>query len=134
LEHAKYTHAYGKCQAPSYDQSSHWQQIAKFRPETLAGSLLVLRNFYRSIERPVGGIAPTMVAPVMNGANRAQLPIHCTYLARIRIREAPLDPRKMMLGPFGYAVRLAEPDDTLIVGEVVEACLATMWATRPPHA
>jgi hypothetical protein len=44
LERPKYTYAYGKCQAPSYDQSSHRQQMAKCHPQTLTGLLLVRRH------------------------------------------------------------------------------------------
>ena len=61
------------------------------------------------------------------------LAIHRTYLARDGAGKAPVDPAKMMLGPCrGGAVRLAQPDALLMVGEGIETCLSAMQATGNP--
>ena len=61
------------------------------------------------------------------------LAIHRTFLARDGGGKAPVDPAKMMLGPCrGGAVRLAQPDALLMVGEGIETCLAAMQATGNP--
>ena len=74
-----------------------------------------------------------MVALVTHGATGTPIAIHRTFLARDGGGKAPVDPQKMMLGPCrGGVVRLAEPDDVLMVGEGIETCLAAMQATGHP--
>jgi putative DNA primase/helicase len=90
-------------------------------------------RFHAGLKHPSGGIWPTMVALVTNGADGMPIAIHRTYLARDGGGKAPIDPQKMMLGPCrGGAVRLAEPGDVLMVGEGVETCLAAMQASGYP--
>ena len=74
-----------------------------------------------------------MVALVTNGIDATPVALHRTFLARDGRGKAPVEPQKMMLGPCrGGAVRLAEPDDVLMVGEGIETCLAAMHATGYP--
>ena len=90
-------------------------------------------RFHGGLKHPSGGIWPTMVALVTNGAGGTPVAIHRTYLARDGGGKASIDPQKMMLGPCrGGAVRLAEPGDVLMVGEGVETCLSAMQATGHP--
>ena len=90
-------------------------------------------RFHAGLRHPSGGIWPTMVALVTNGADGMPVAIHRTYLARDGGGKAPIDPQKMMLGPCrGGAVRLAEPGDLLMVGEGVETCFAAMQASGHP--
>ena len=90
-------------------------------------------RFHAGLKHPSGGIWPTMVALVTNGADGTPVAIHRTYLARDGGGKAPIDPQKMMLGPCrGGAVRLAEPGDVLMVGEGIETCLAAMQASGHP--
>jgi hypothetical protein len=90
-------------------------------------------RFHAGLKHPSGGIWPTMVALVTNGADGTPVAIHRTYLARDGGWKAPIDPQKMMLGRCrGGAVRLAEPRDLLMVGEGVETCLAAMQASGHP--
>jgi putative DNA primase/helicase len=64
-------------------------------------------RFHAGLKHPSGGIWPTMVALVVNGADGTPLAIHRTYLARDGNAKAPVEPQKMMLGPCrGGAVRL----------------------------
>jgi hypothetical protein len=92
----------------------------------------VLR-FHIGLKHPSGGLWPTMVALVTNGADDTPLAIHRTFLTRDGAGKAPVDPQKMMLGPCrGGAVRLADPGDVLMVGEGIETCLAAMQATGHP--
>jgi hypothetical protein len=84
-------------------------------------------RFHAGLKHPSGGIWPAMVALVTSGADGTPLAIHRTFLARDGSGKAPVDPQKMMLGPCrGGAVRLAEPDELLMVGEGIETCLAAM--------
>jgi putative DNA primase/helicase len=92
----------------------------------------VLR-FHNGLKHRSGGICPAMVAQVTRGHDGVPLAIHRTFLARDGAGKAPLEPSKMMLGPCrGGAVRLADPGDTLMVGEGIETCLAAMLATGHP--
>jgi DNA primase len=90
-------------------------------------------RLHAGLKHPSGGIWPTMVALVTNGADGMPIAIHRTYLARDGGGKAPINPQKMMLGPCrGGAVRLAEPGDVLMIGEGVETCLAAMQASGHP--
>lgn len=91
-------------------------------------------RFHRCLKHPSGGDSwPAMIALVTRGADDAPLAIHRTFLARDGAGKAPVDPQKLMLGPCrGGAVRLAEPDDLLMVGEGLETCLAAMQETGHP--
>jgi hypothetical protein len=74
-----------------------------------------------------------MVALVTKGVDGTPMAIHRTFLALDGGGKAPVDPQKMMLGSCrGGAVRLANPDDTLMVGEGIETCLAAMQASGRP--
>jgi putative DNA primase/helicase len=87
-------------------------------------------RFHACLKNPSGGIWPTMVALVTNGADGTPVAIHRTYLARDGGGKAQIDPQKMMLGPCrGGTVRLAEPGEVLMVGEGIETCLAAVQAT-----
>jgi putative DNA primase/helicase len=90
-------------------------------------------RFHSGLKHPSGGIWPTMVALVTNGADGTPVAIQRTYLARDGGGKAPIDPQKMMFGPCrGAAVRLAPPGDVLMVGEGIESSLAAMQATGHP--
>ena len=87
-------------------------------------------RFHAGLSHPSGGIWPTMVALVTNGADGTPLAIHRTFLARDGAGKAPIDPAKMMLGPCrGGVVRLADAGEMLMIGEGIETCLAAMQAT-----
>ncbi|MFO0688366.1 MAG: toprim domain-containing protein [Myxococcota bacterium] len=74
-----------------------------------------------------------MVALIESGSDGVPLAIHRTFLDPDGGGKAPVEPQKMMLGPCrGGAVRLADPDDVLMVGEGIETCLAAMAATGHP--
>ena len=90
-------------------------------------------RFHAGLKHPSGGVWPAMVALVTHGVDGTPLAIHRTFLARDGAGKAPVDPQKMMLGPCrGGAVRLADPDDVLMVGEGIETCLAAMQASGHP--
>jgi len=87
-------------------------------------------RFHDGLKHPSGSIWPAMIALVMYGRDNTPIAIHRTFLARDGLGKAPVDPPKMMLGPCrGGAVRLADPDNLLMVGEGIETCLAAMQAT-----
>jgi len=119
-----------------------WQS-AKPARGTLAETYLAARGihlpppdalrFHPHLKHPLGGIWPAMVALVTSGADATPLAIHRTFLTVDGGGKAPVEPAKMMLGPCrGGAVRLADPCDTLMVGEGIETCLAAMQATGHP--
>jgi putative DNA primase/helicase len=120
-----------------------WQS-AKAPPRTLVETYLASRGihllpapdalrFHAGLKHPAGGVWPTMVALVTNGADGIPLAIHRTFLARDGEGKAPVEPQKMMLGPCrGGVVRLADPADVLMVGEGIETCLAAMLASGHP--
>lgn len=88
-------------------------------------------RFHRGLKHPSGGFWPCMVANVTRATTDAPLAIHRTFLARDGKGKAPVDPRKMMLGPCrGGAVRLGPATNSLMIGEGIETCLAAMQATR----
>ena len=90
-------------------------------------------RFHPGLKHPSGAIWPAMVALVTHGESGVAIAIHRTYLARDGAGKAPVDPAKMMLGPCrGGAVRLAQPDTLLMVGEGIETCLSAMQATGHP--
>ncbi len=87
-------------------------------------------RFHGGLKHPSGGIWPAMIALVMSGKDNTPVAIHRTFLARDGVGKAPVDLPKMMLGPCrGNVVRLADPDDVLMVGEGIETCLTAMQAT-----
>ena len=90
-------------------------------------------RFHPGLKHPSGGIWPVMVALVTRGFDNMPLAIHRTFLARDGGGKAPVDPKKMMLGPCrGGAVRLGLQGDVLMVGEGIETCLAAMQGTGNP--
>jgi hypothetical protein len=90
-------------------------------------------RFHIGLRHPAGGIWPAMVALVTVGADGTPLAIHRTFLTADGVGKAPIEPQKMMLGPCrGGAVRLAHPNDVLMIGEGIETCLAAMQATGHP--
>ena len=90
-------------------------------------------RFHAGLKHPSGSYWPALVALVTRGSDDTPLAIHRTFLARDGGGKAPADPAKMMLGPCrGGAVRLADPDDVLMVGEGIETCLAAMQASGLP--
>jgi hypothetical protein len=112
-------------------------------PGTLVEVYLALRNIFRplpaslrfhpSLKHPSGSRWPAMVALVTDGATGKPVAIHRTYLAHDGRGKAPVEPQKMMLGPTrGGAVRLADPGETLAIGEGLESCLSAMQATGIP--
>ena len=90
-------------------------------------------RFVPYLQNPSGDYLPVMVALVTSGVDGTPLGIHRTFLDPIGAGKASVATPKMMLGPVhGGAVRLAEPDDVLMVGEGIETCLAVMQATGLP--
>ncbi len=90
-------------------------------------------RFHRGLKHPSGGTWPCMVALVTRGADSAPLAIHRTFLSHEGRGKAPVEPKKMMLGPCrGGAVRLRAPGEVLMIGEGIETCLAAMQATVHP--
>ena len=88
-------------------------------------------RFHARLKHRSGSEWPAMVGLVMRGSD--PVAIHRTFLARDGTGKAPVDPQKMMLGPCrGGAVRLAEADAVLMVGEGIETCLSAMQATGYP--
>jgi hypothetical protein len=84
-------------------------------------------RFLPVLKHPSGLVCGTMIGLVTRGSDSSPIAIHRTYLC------PELDPRKMMLGPCrGGAVRLAEPDDLLLVSEGIETGLSVMQATGLP--
>ena len=87
-------------------------------------------RFHGGLRHPSGARWPAMIALVTKGDTGLPLAIHRTFLDRDGFGKAPVDPKKMMLGPCrGGAVRLGEPGAVLMVGEGIETCLAAMQAT-----
>ena len=62
-------------------------------------------RFHAGLKHPSGGIWPTMVALVTNGAGGTPVAIHRTYLARDGGGKAPIPPQKMMLGRLGWSAQ-----------------------------
>ncbi len=90
-------------------------------------------RFHSGLKHPSGSFWPAMVALVTTGIDGEPVAVHRTFLARDGSGKAPVDPRKMMLGPCRCGVvRLANPADVLMVGEGIETCLAAMQATGQP--
>lgn len=90
-------------------------------------------RFCAGLRHPSGGRWPCMVALVTSGFDAQPLAIHRTFLNWDGAAKAPVNPAKMMLGPCsGGAVRFAEPEELLMVGEGIETCLAAMQATDRP--
>jgi excisionase family DNA binding protein len=90
-------------------------------------------RFHCRLKHPAGSLWPAMVALITDGVSGKPQAIHRTFLARDGRGKAPVDTQKMMLGPTrGGAVRLAEPGETLMIGEGLETCLSAMQATGMP--
>jgi putative DNA primase/helicase len=90
-------------------------------------------RFHAGLKHPSGDVWPAMVALVTRGSDGMPLGVHRTFLNRDGVGKAPVDPQKMMLGPCrGGAIRLADPDDVLMVAEGIETALAAMLATGQP--
>ncbi|MET3838581.1 toprim domain-containing protein [Bradyrhizobium sp. OAE829] len=90
-------------------------------------------RFHPGLKHSSGGVWPAMVALVTNGVVGEPLAIHRTYLALDGEGKAPVTPAKMILGPCrGGAVRLAQPNSLLMIGEGIETCLSAMQATGYP--
>ncbi|MEQ8652419.1 MAG: toprim domain-containing protein [Kiloniellales bacterium] len=103
----------------------HWRGITLNLPASL--------RFHTDLKHPSGGRWPGMVALVTNGVTGKPQAVHRSFLARDGRGKAPVDPQRMMLGPCaGGAVRLADPEKELLVGEGVETCLAAMQASGKP--
>ncbi len=79
-----------------------------------------------------GRCLAAMVAAIVDAFGEL-IGVHRTYLRPDGSGKANVEPEKAMLGrAAGGAVRLAPPDETLLVGEGVETCLAAMQATSQP--
>jgi putative DNA primase/helicase len=90
----------------------------------------VLR-FHPGLKHPSGGVWPCMVALVTKGQDGAPVAIHRTFLHRNGGSKAPINPQKMMLGPCGGgAIFLADPADTLMIGEGIESSLSGMLGSN----
>lgn len=90
-------------------------------------------RFHPRLKHPTGGMWPGLVALITRGTDDLPLAVHRTFLSCEGTGKAPVDPQKMMLGPCrGGAVRLAVAEQSLMVGEGIETCLAAMEATGRP--
>ena len=90
-------------------------------------------RFHSGLRHPSGNYWPAMIALVTGGSDDEPLAIHRTFLAHSGLGKAQVEPARMMLGPCGGgAVRLAEPEDRLLIGEGIETCLAAMQAAGLP--
>ena len=90
-------------------------------------------RFHARLTHHSGEGWPVLVALVTRGSDDTPLAIHRTFLARDGAGKAPINPKKMMLGPCrGGAVRLGALADRLMIGEGIETCLAAMQATGRP--
>lgn len=90
-------------------------------------------RFHPSLRHPAGRYWPVMIALVQDGISGLPRAIHRTFLAEAGTGKAPVPQSKLMLGPCaGGAVRLAEPGETLLVGEGIETCLSAMLVTGLP--
>ena len=90
-------------------------------------------RFHPRLKHPTGAFWPGLVALVTRGIDDLPLAVHRTFLSHDGTGKAPTQPQKMMLGPCrGGAVRLAVADQSLMVGEGIETCLAAMQATGRP--
>jgi putative DNA primase/helicase len=90
-------------------------------------------RFHPALLHTSGGIWPAMVALVTRGFDGTPAGVHRTFLDREFPGKAPTQPQRMMLGPCGGgAVRLALPNQTIMIGEGIETCLAAMQATGIP--
>ena len=77
-------------------------------------------RFYAGLKHPSGSRWPAMVALVTRGSDGTPVAIHRTFIALDGVGKAPVDQAKMMLGPCrGGVVRLADPNDVLMIGEGV---------------
>ena len=93
----------------------------------------VTLRFHSGLRHPSGGYWPAMVALVTRGSDNEPLAVLRTFLTCSGRGKAPVGPARMMLGPCGGgAVRLAEPEGRLLVGEGIETCLAALQATGLP--
>jgi putative DNA primase/helicase len=87
-------------------------------------------RFHAGIRHPFGGFWPAMIALVTRGEDGTPLGIHRTFLARDGYGQAPVEPRKMMLGPCrGGVVRFGEDDRRLMAAEGIETALAALQST-----
>ena len=85
-----------------------------------------------SCPHPGGIKLPAMIARIDN-IDRELIGIHRTFLRPDGSGKADIEPVKAMLGRAASgAVRLAPVAETLLIGEGVETCLATMQATGQP--
>jgi putative DNA primase/helicase len=90
-------------------------------------------RFHPGLKHPSGARWPAMVALVTRGYDNRPMAVHRAFLARNGPGKAPVNPLKMMLGPCsGGAVRLAEPEDVLMIGEGIETTLAAMQVAGIP--
>jgi len=90
-------------------------------------------RFHPGLKHPSETLWPGLVALVTRGTNDLPLAVHRTFLSHEGTGKAPVEPKKMMLGPCrGGAVRLAAAEQGLMVGEGIETCLAAMQATGKP--
>lgn len=90
-------------------------------------------RFHSGLVHPCGETWPAMVARVVCGITGRPTGLHRTYLARNGIGKASVETPKLMLGKCaGGAARLGEAEETLLVGEGIETCLAVMDACGLP--
>ncbi|MGM4892068.1 DUF7146 domain-containing protein [Tardiphaga sp. 839_C3_N1_4] len=76
---------------------------------------------------------PAMIAAVTVWPERRPCAVHRTFLAADGKGKAAIDTPRMTLGTCRRgAVRLAEANDQLMVGEGIETCMAAMQATGQP--
>jgi hypothetical protein len=90
-------------------------------------------RFHPGLKHPTGEFLPAMVALVSGGVDGFSRAIHRTYLAPDGKGKAAASPQRAMLGPCrGGVVRLAQANESVMVGEGIETCFAAMQATGKP--
>ena len=76
---------------------------------------------------------PAMMALITDGVTNDPIGIQRTFLAKDGLGKAPIKPERMMLGRVsGVAVRLADAEEFVMIGEGLETCLSVMQATGKP--
>jgi putative DNA primase/helicase len=83
------------------------------------------------LRRPDGRYGPAMVARI-DRLDGALVGVHRTWLACDRCGVWSRECRAILGRAAGAAVRLAEPYETLTIGEGIETCLSAMQATGMP--
>lgn len=82
---------------------------------------------------PSGRRYPVMIAGIKHWSSKDVIAVHRTWLLPDGSGKAPVNPKKMMLGPaLGGGVQLSEPAQTMVVAEGLETALTVLQETGLP--